>query len=105
MIGAVIASKFPATASYYLARSNLRALFCRNSVMVQLDRRNAEEDKTVHTQITALWGATKAEFRETRRAGCVLRVSAAGDIDHCLELNRPKRKRSVIMDKKHPYSV
>ncbi len=36
--------------------------------MFQLDRRNAEEDKTVHTQITALWGGTKVELRETRRA-------------------------------------
>jgi hypothetical protein len=41
---------------------------CRNSVIFQLDRRNSEEDKTVHTQITALWDATKVELQETRLA-------------------------------------
>jgi hypothetical protein len=43
-------------------------LFCRNSVMFQLDRGNAEKDKIEQTQITALWSATKVELRETRRA-------------------------------------
>jgi Transposase DDE domain group 1 len=33
-----------------------------------LDERNAEEDKTVPTQITALWGGKKVELRETPRA-------------------------------------
>jgi hypothetical protein len=33
-----------------------------------LDERNAEEDKTVHWQITALWGGKKVELRETQRA-------------------------------------
>src|SRR6266853_5544297 len=44
------------------------ALFCPNSVKFQLDERNAEEDKTVHWQITALWGGKKVELRETQRA-------------------------------------
>jgi Transposase DDE domain group 1 len=44
------------------------ALFWRNSVKFQLDRRNAEEDKTVHPQITALGGGKKVELRETPRA-------------------------------------
>jgi hypothetical protein len=50
-----------------------------------LDERNAEEDKTVHWQITALWGGKKVELRETQRAvtpfggaGGVLGVAAAG---------------------------
>jgi hypothetical protein len=30
--------------------------------------RNAEEDKTVHWKITALWGGRKVELRETQRA-------------------------------------
>jgi Transposase DDE domain group 1 len=33
-----------------------------------LDRRNFEEDKTVHWKITALWGRKKVELRETQRA-------------------------------------
>jgi hypothetical protein len=33
-----------------------------------LDRRNFEEDKTVHWKITALWGGKKVELRETQRA-------------------------------------
>jgi hypothetical protein len=33
-----------------------------------LDERNAEEDKTVPTKITALWGGKKVELRETQRA-------------------------------------
>jgi hypothetical protein len=33
-----------------------------------LDRRNAEEDKTVHWKITALWCGKKVELRETPRA-------------------------------------
>jgi hypothetical protein len=33
-----------------------------------LDERNAEEDKTVPTEITALWGGRKVELRETQRA-------------------------------------
>jgi len=33
-----------------------------------LDERNAEEDKTVHWKITALWGGKKVELRETQRA-------------------------------------
>jgi hypothetical protein len=33
-----------------------------------LDRRNAEEDKTVHWKITALWGGKKVELRQTQRA-------------------------------------
>src|SRR6266436_5804242 len=37
-------------------------------VKFQLDERNAEEDKTVHWQITALWGGKKVELRETQRA-------------------------------------
>jgi hypothetical protein len=39
-----------------------------NSVKFQLDERNAEEDKTVCTEITALWGGRKVELRETQRA-------------------------------------
>src|SRR5260370_1639184 len=44
------------------------ALFCPNSVKFQLDRRNAEEDKTVHWKITPLGGGKKVELRETPRA-------------------------------------
>jgi hypothetical protein len=33
-----------------------------------LDERNAEEDKTVPTEITALGGGRKVELRETQRA-------------------------------------
>jgi len=33
-----------------------------------LVERNAEEDKTVHWKITALWGGKKVELRETQRA-------------------------------------
>ena len=33
-----------------------------------MDERNAEEDKTVHWKITALWGGKKVELRETPRA-------------------------------------
>jgi Transposase DDE domain group 1 len=33
-----------------------------------LVERNAEEDKTVHWKITALWGGRKVELRETQRA-------------------------------------
>src|SRR6267154_849132 len=44
------------------------ALFCPKSVKFQLDERNAEEDKTVHWQITALWCGKKVELRETQRA-------------------------------------
>lgn len=47
---------------------NWVALFCNNSVKFQLDRRNAEEDKTVHTQITALGGGRTVVLRETQRA-------------------------------------
>lgn len=36
--------------------------------MFQLVRRNAEEEKTVHLQITALRGERKVELRETLRA-------------------------------------
>jgi len=36
--------------------------------MFQLDRRNTEEDKTVHWKITSLWGGKKVELRETQRA-------------------------------------
>src|SRR5215469_4795069 len=36
--------------------------------MFQLVKRNAEEDKTVHWKITALWGGKKVELRETQRA-------------------------------------
>jgi hypothetical protein len=36
--------------------------------MFQRDRRNAEEDKTVHWKITSLWGGKKVELRETQRA-------------------------------------
>jgi hypothetical protein len=32
-----------------------------------LDRRNTEEDKTVHWKITALWGGKKVELRVTQR--------------------------------------
>src|SRR6201998_3463686 len=38
------------------------------SVKFQLDGRNAEENKTVHWKITALWGGKKVELRETPRA-------------------------------------
>src|SRR5260370_7147930 len=44
------------------------ALFCPSSVKFQLDRRNAEEDKTVHWKITPLGGGKKVELRETPRA-------------------------------------
>jgi hypothetical protein len=33
-----------------------------------LDKRNAEEDKTVHWTVTALWDGKKVELRETQRA-------------------------------------
>jgi hypothetical protein len=33
-----------------------------------LDERNAEEDKTVHWKVTALWGGKKVELRQTSRA-------------------------------------
>jgi hypothetical protein len=33
-----------------------------------LVERNAEEDKTVHWKVTALWGGRKVELRETQRA-------------------------------------
>jgi hypothetical protein len=36
--------------------------------MFQLDRRNTEEDKTVHWKTTALFGGKKVELRETQRA-------------------------------------
>ena len=36
--------------------------------MFQVVKRNAEEDKTVHWKITALWGGKKVELRETQRA-------------------------------------
>jgi hypothetical protein len=33
-----------------------------------LDKRNTEEDKTVHWQVTALGGGKKVKLREIRRA-------------------------------------
>src|SRR5438552_6747579 len=70
------------------------ALFRPNSVKFQLDERNAEEDKTVHWKITALWGGKKVELRETQRAvtpfgGLVVFLNAtAGNKERCADRTR-----------------
>ena len=40
-----------------------------------MDERNAEEDKTVHSQITALWSGRKVELRETGWIGIRKRLA------------------------------